>query len=467
MKRLASDKREARRPGLHRSLSTPAYTEAQTVTFAAEFDEATRADADAATTQRRRRHSVLKRACRVAAALTAALVVVNTFVLGPGGGGGGPVSPSAGNVAAQRLRQAGPVDAATLARYAPLRPAPANATLGRADTAVALVSIGAFSHSLKCEAAVETLRRCVFCVPSLRLSLPLSLPLSPTKPHARPPPSRSIGGYTGKVYVFTDRQQCWSRAPADPMTELVHVDDASYGSLGAPPRWTVPSLFSTRGARLRAKLLKARLFDLLPSSPDADAVRYLLYLDCDVLVAEAGCAKRLLDLATDSNRWKGAIRMRLKHLGGHHASQPHGGVLGGRVPQTGLFVAHRERSREALAEWGRFLATGRYAADREAYRDAWLQAEASGRGASLDVDPLPDGLVRFADVHNASLACATHVTRARCLWQGRDRVQRIVDRFGLKAYDAHGVTRYCESAFYYPFTYGWLPFPESACTKLG
>ncbi|CAM9363887.1 unnamed protein product [Phaeothamnion confervicola] len=297
-------------------------------------------------------------------------------------------------------------------------------------TAVALLGLGVMASQLKCEAAVESLG--------------------------------VVGGWAGRVYLFTDKPQCFDvasmRLSSGTDLRLVDIDDGRDYSAG----FALPSLGATKGNRLRAKLLKSRIFKEITDK----TIQQVLYMDCDIVVAQTGCVRPMLSAAFGGWRDDEDIRFRVLSPGGVRRQFDHPERF--RI-HAGFFAARRDRSWRALEAWEAELSTLKYAHDRLAFLAAKkrVREHAVATGDATDdfmrVGTWKGEWERFADVRR-ELSCVVHVSHKRCFWQGRANIQTIIERLNLTVHAAHGGAPYCESVWTYPFTLSWLPY--KSCRKI-
>jgi len=183
-----------------------------------------------------------------------------------------------------------------------------------------LMGLGPYARQMKCEAAIESLRR--------------------------------HGGWTGPIFLLTDAAECYLRNPIWSDCELdakvIDVDDDLSSG------FTTPRLYKTKGNRLRSKKYKTRVFEFVTDP----SIEVLVYLDCDMIVADAehGVEEFVREYY---NRFDNETRIFV-----YPENNP--SAINGIV-HTGMFIVHRNWSIPILEEWRRQLETNIDASDQAAF----------------------------------------------------------------------------------------------------
>lgn len=273
-----------------------------------------------------------------------------------------------------------------------------------------LLGLGSFARQLKCEAAMESLR--------------------------------NHGGWDGSIFLLTDAPSCfkdgemWKDCRLD--AQVVDVGDDLSSS------FAVPSLTKTRGNRLRSKKYKTRIFEHI-SDP---SIEVLIYMDCDMLIAgaENGIESFILDYISQFNEENRVF------LFPENSPEKIEGVVHG-----GIFMAHRKWSAPVLQKWGEQLDTEIDASDQAAFVRAGIMEYQF-------MDHLKYLLRPRCDLHDCSKfppLLFNHINGARCWNQGKDAIQRFVDRWELCTYRSH---EYCYPWYMTQFAMSWVPY--TSCTKM-
>lgn len=279
-----------------------------------------------------------------------------------------------------------------------------------AGTGFVLLGLGPYARQLKCEAAVESLRK--------------------------------HGGWDGAIYLFSDAPQCftggveWKDCGIEATVVDVN-DDLSSG-------FTMPSFYKTRGNRLRSKKYKTRIFELI-KDPGIDV---LIYMDCDMLVAgaEDGMAEFVNEYV---DRFDAETRFFV--FPENNPAKING------IVHTGMFIAHRHWSKPVLQRWAAQLDTEIDASDQAAFVRAGITEYEF-------IDELKY-LYRPRCDRDDCLTCAprlfNHINGARCWNQGKEEIQSFVNRWELCTYQRHN---YCFPWYMTQFAMSW--FPYTSCTKM-
>ncbi|CAD7695767.1 unnamed protein product [Ostreobium quekettii] len=295
-------------------------------------------------------------------------------------------------------------------------PAPVFGSTGLEKPGVGFVFVGMgpYARQLKCETAIESLRR-----------------------HA---------GWGGPVFLITDAPQCfegerWGGCGLNATVVAVEGE----GDLAAG--FTVPSLTATKGNRLRSKSYKMRIFELIPDP----AITTLVFMDCDILSADApgGCLEAFLAEYAREDRFDADRRIWLFPENDDTKIQ---GVV-----HSGFFVAHREWSAPLLARWHDQLMTFTDHADQAAFVRAGITEYRFMDEPRYFYRPRCDR----DDCPAMPLKCFNHINGARCIKQGADSIQTFIDRWELCSL---GDAQYCTPLYMEPFAKSWLPY--TTCRKM-
>lgn len=278
------------------------------------------------------------------------------------------------------------------------------------------VGMGPYARQLKCETAIESLRK-----------------------HA---------GWAGPVFLITDAPQCFNHSrwgPCGLNATIVFVEGEDLAS-----GFALPVIAGTKGNRLRSKSYKTRIFELVKDP----SIEMLIFMDCDVLStdAPAGCLGRFLSEYADPNRFNSNQRIWLYPETNQEGIKKINGIV-----HTGFFVAHRRWSEPLLEQWRDQLLTYQDSADQAAFIRAgiteygFLDEPTYFYRPRCDRDACPD----------MPLRCFNHINHARCWKQGTKMIQTFVDRWGLCSL---GKLNYCHPAYMEPFAQSWLPY--KTCRKM-
>lgn len=147
-----------------------------------------------------------------------------------------------------------------------------------------------------------------------------------------------FAGWDGDVYVVTDQPRCFSvqdiLADSGIHPDRFHLKVAdghfSYGGIG------FESEVALKKNRVRSKGMKTKLFDYV----DAD-VDVVAFTDCDIIFGLEGCATDFIASGPDFSEPN--VHIKFTRM------DKSNGVF--RGAHTGVFVAHREKSKTTLAAW--------------------------------------------------------------------------------------------------------------------
>eukprot|EP00127_Corallochytrium_limacisporum_P000888 Clim_evm3s30 gene=Clim_evmTU3s30 len=268
------------------------------------------------------------------------------------------------------------------------------------EVGFAMIAMGSYARQLKHRSAVEALRE--------------------------------IGGWEGPIYIITDALECFS--------------DNSNEEFNLPPMHNVHIVtpddgidYGHSGSRMLAKAIKTKLFDLIT---DVDE---LVYMDTDILASIPDCVEPMIRKFREPGL---DVEMLTETIGG-----PHSGIW---------YLRRTEKTEQCMTCWRENILSGDYRIDQDAMKNCMereLCGPFSGRITTEVMDFPPDD---ENIIHAQSMpmpACMMHYTRARCLRQGREFVQAMIDRYELQTY--RNGEPYCESIANYPKVYSIVSFGES------
>jgi hypothetical protein len=228
------------------------------------------------------------------------------------------------------------------------------------NAAVVFLALGAQANQMNCPAAIETLVR--------------------------------YAGWDGDVYLITDRPHCFSaesivrNAGMDSdKLHLKHVTE-SFSTGG----YDVYGRLGSRAMRVKSLSMKTRLFEFVDKM-DIDTI---MYADCDILFGQERCVTKLIE--ENSKTWANfSIRF------SHTSFKPNGKL---NSIHSGVFLAHRIHSADALKRWGQQFRKGIHEHDCDAYIGAYeqkqLELESAITRSSLEDD---EGKNNREDERNVTL----------------------------------------------------------------
>lgn len=246
----------------------------------------------------------------------------------------------------------------------------------RQDTAFVFLGLNSYARQLKCEGAIESLRK--------------------------------VGGWEGKIYLLTNKEDCFDKEKMEENgatgVTVVNVDNVQASST------------YLRSSHRTSKQLKAQIFNYIPD----EEIENVVLMDCDMLIGKPECIDPFVKDVT-SNWDAGSIRF----------------TLNKDVVHTGIMIANRHKSKRALQAWSDRLATLRDSMDHIAYEHAWKKAQAAHEDY-MDVINLNHDYEAFYRPDRPP-ACFNHISHKRCQAYGRDKLKEFVSYFNLSTYagDTH------------------------------
>lgn len=190
-------------------------------------------------------------------------------------------------------------------------------------SAYVFLALGAQANSMTCGGAIESLVR--------------------------------YGGWSGDVYLITDRPNCFDRDSivdnAEMESERLHIVsvDGDFSSGGYDPATEV----QFRKARLLSLTMKTRIFDII----DNKEIEVLAFIDCDIIVGVEGCPANFIkdgpqfpEFNIKFTRMYYADADGRTKIGPTQEEHIQKGAVFTDV-HSGTFVVHRKHSLELMSLW--------------------------------------------------------------------------------------------------------------------
>lgn len=275
--------------------------------------------------------------------------------------------------------------------------------------AFVFVSCGPFARSCRAEVAIESLIK--------------------------------VGGWKGNVYLITDSPHCFDldalcvAAGSDRiylktvesfshrLESILQFDRSDRRSLGVPKLKYVPKV------RMRSKALKTRVFEFVH-----DAIEVVVFSDCDMVVSGRRHMPDFLGFCVD---WKDKVGLTLR---GASIILENGQVSKNSRIHTGLFIAHRQHSATALAEWRTRMYEEKSwlkdPFDRTRYFDAFL-AHSDKTPNPLSVHELPDHFEGFLNF-DRDQPLFVHISNGRMANISKRKIESFLESLNLKSYPKNG-----------------------------
>ncbi len=261
-----------------------------------------------------------------------------------------------------------------------------------------------------------------------------------------------VCGWKGKIYLITDSPECFdlSKLQVDAGSDNIVLKSVSAFS----DKWDMPIAINGKFPFLtsvpaktvqESKVLKASIFEYI----DEDVA---LYCDSDVLFTRNELLEEVIALASEWEDVPG-IKLRIKdHQWQHSNNDPH-------HLHTGFMIAHRKYSKEILDFWKEEMQDS-----SEWKRDPYDRTKflnAFNKVPNARFYPLPDFVEKVYNFKTQP-AFAAHITIARIMASGYEKVESFIAQFNLKScpegyYSLPGMSKLRRFIFYL----GYIPYRKN------